>query len=62
MVLEQEGRGEKTMVINEFTSGKEDPKSGGGETGDEETRFPIRLTSGIEDYKSEGRLGYCLGH
>ena len=30
MVLEQEGRGEKTMVINEFTSGKEDPKSGGG--------------------------------
>ena len=33
VLLEQEGRGETSMVLNNLTSGIQDPKSGGGGTG-----------------------------
>ena len=61
-MLEQEGRGEKSMVLNELTSGTEDPKSGGILVM-QETRFLIKLTSGIHDPRLEvgGGTGVLLG-
>ena len=48
------------MVLNKLTSGIEDPKS--GETGDEETRFLVKWTSGINDPQKHGNIMiYKLG-
>ena len=58
-MLEQEGCGKKSMVLNELTSGIEDPKSGGRLV--MKRQGFIKFTLSIKDPRSEGRLVYCLG-
>ena len=53
------GHSEQSLVLNELTSGIEDPKSGGRLV--MKRQGFIKFTLSIKDPRSEGRLVYCLG-